>query len=213
MIIEKLIDLDKGLLLIINGAHTDALDKIMVFFSSIPVWIPLYLLVIILLFIKPFHSNKSHLYKPKYSNIPIWIFGLVAVIGAVICFGLCDQIALLFKNNICRFRPSHDPELIVRTIDGLGGKYGFFSGHAANTFGFAVLTSLIFRRYLYTLIMLLWAATVSYSRMYLAKHFPLDVLCGAICGTCIAIGIYYLILFILKKINKRKISNNDLLHR
>lgn len=199
---ERLISFDKELLLLINGAHTDFLDSAMILFSSVTAWIPLYVIISAMLFIKPVYSSKALIYKESVNNIPMWLFGVIFLLAVLLCFGLCDQISYFFKETTCRLRPSHDPELSVRTINGLGGKYGFFSGHAANTFGLAVLTSLIFRRYWYSIPMILWAAAVSYSRMYLAKHFPLDVLCGILCGTAIAAGVYCLLTFTMKKLNK-----------
>ena len=64
----------------------------------------------------------------------------------------------------------------------IGGRYGFVSSHAANSFAVALFTSLLFRRRLYTWTIFLWATANVYTRIYLGVHYPLDILGGAIVG-------------------------------
>jgi undecaprenyl-diphosphatase len=45
-----------------------------------------------------------------------------------------------------------------------------------------------YRRY----ILLLIAALVAYSRVYLGKHYPLDVICGGLVGCGIAMGLFFI---------------------
>ena len=191
---EHIIGLDTSLLLAINGWHSPIADKIMLFFSAIPVWIPLYVIVAALMFWPRWQTLKSE-------RIPVWMTALFCIIAIAICFGFCDQASSFIKESIQRFRPGHEPALegLVRLLEGKGGNYGFVSGHAANSFGFATITSLIFRKKPYTAAIFCWAAIVSYSRIYLAKHYPLDVICGAILGVAIAISIYLLLKYLLHR--------------
>nr|WP_317174084.1 phosphatase PAP2 family protein [Dysgonomonas sp. GY617] len=79
----------------------------------------------------------------------------------MLLFVFCDQ----FSSYICkplfsRLRSTHHPDFMndVRTLYGyVGGKYGFISGHATNSFGFATLTSLLFRNKIYRCVISLWA--------------------------------------------------------
>ena len=191
---EHILSLDTSLLLAINGWHSPIADKIMLFFSAIPVWIPLYVIVAALLFCPRWQTLKSE-------RIPVWMTALFCIIAIAICFGFCDQASSFIKESVQRFRPGHEPALegLVRLLEGKGGNYGFVSGHAANSFGFATITSLIFRKKPYTAAIFCWAAIVSYSRIYLAKHYPLDVICGAILGVAVAISIYLFLKYLLHR--------------
>ena len=86
-------------------------------------------------------------------------------------------------------------DLYIRLVkDSCGGKYGFFSAHASNSFTLAVFFGLLYKkkfRYL-IYISLFYASLISYSRIYLGVHFPLDIIFGATFG--IIIGILIVIL-------------------
>ena len=189
---EYLLHLDRELLLLVNRGCSGFLDSVMLFFSQIKVWFPLYAIVAFLFFIPLWYSRKSLVFK-RHISIPIWLMGLVSIVLVALNCVATDQIANLFKSGIQRPRPCSDPiiGLFVRNISGASG-YGFYSGHAANVFGFAIITSLIFRRKAYPWIIFIWAAIVSYSRIYLGAHYPLDVLTG-ICAGLLTGYIFYLI--------------------
>lgn len=178
--IETLIQADRSLFSILNGAHVAWLDPIMAFFSQTWVWIPLYLGIVVALFYTRSGGTAGR------SRVYFALFSLVAI---GLCFALCDQAGAWGKAYFERLRPCWDPQLseTVHLLEGRGSRFGFPSNHAANCFGLAVLTALIFKKRLYTILMLLWAAVVAYSRIYVGKHFPLDVICGALLGTAIGL--------------------------
>ncbi len=203
---ESLLDLDKEILVAINGAHSPLLDWIMIFFSNIPIWIPLYIAIAVWLFFPKYYGERSYIHTSEKSRI--WVLGLIGLFIIILNFTLTDQIANFVKETVQRPRPGYNPLLkgVIRLPDGLGGSYGFFSGHAANSFGFALLTSLIFRKRWWSISIFIWAAIMSYSRIYLARHYPLDVLCGALAGTLIAFFMYNVWKHIIKYINKKKLQ-------
>jgi undecaprenyl-diphosphatase len=158
---------DKQLFIFLNSAHSPFWDQVMFFLSRIQVWIPLYLAILVYL---------GFTYRKKF---------LVIVLVIAVAVTLTDQFSVLLKNSVMRLRPCHDPSLqgIVHLVRGAcGGTYSFVSSHAANCFGVAVLTLLLIRKAWFTAFIIIWAAAVSYSRIYLGVHFPGDVLAGACLG-------------------------------
>jgi undecaprenyl-diphosphatase len=148
-----------------------------VFFSNTRVWVALYALVLCFLFRRLG-----------------WKKALVAVAAIALTIVCCDQGANLFKNWICRLRPSHDAWMLSNGLHlpgDAGGLYGFFSGHAANSFGFAAASLGIFRsdaRHSYKAYgwaIFIWAFLVSLSRIFLGRHFFGDILVGAAVGMLI----------------------------
>ena len=200
---ERLIGFDRQLLLAINHWTSPWADALMLKMSAVAFWFPLYLLVAVALFFPAAYSPRSLVGRKAASYSKRWLIGLAGIAAVVLCYLLADHVSDLVRNSVCRFRPGHDPEIgsLVRLIDGPGNLYGFFSGHAANTVGFAVITSLIFRCRAWTAFSLVWALLVCYSRMYLGRHFPLDVAAGIACGALFAFAAYWLYKYLIRKIN------------
>lgn len=143
----------------------------------------------------------------------------VAVAGVVLCFLLADQGSVhLFKETVCRLRPCHVLEDVRMFRTHCGGRYGFVSSHAANSFAIAVFMLLRYgrrdgkatgprdrwRSLVGPMLLLLWAAGTSYSRAYLGKHYPGDLLCGALFGVLVGGLVWWLTHFFEKKIYARE---------
>jgi undecaprenyl-diphosphatase len=81
----------------------------------------------------------------------------------------------------------------VHVVDGYrGGRYGFPSAHATNSFGLAFYIIYSFRRSLLSITMFLWAVLMCYTRVYLGVHYLGDVVAGMMLGLVNATIIYYL---------------------
>jgi len=190
--LEELIALDKELFLLLNGIHSPFWDQVMWYISAKTTWIPLYLAMIFFM-----------IRKYRWQSILIIIMAIVTVT-------LADQISNhCFKDVFQRFRPCHTPDIksFVHKVNGkCGGKYGFVSSHATNHFAIAVYTLFIFRKHWYTIAILIWAAIVAYSRVYLGVHFPADIICGGILGVFIGTGVYYGTKILSQKIYKKTYS-------
>jgi len=182
--------LDQQLFLFLNSLNSPFWDKVMHAISSIVIWIPLYLAILIYLGFR---------YKRKFFIILLFI---------ILAVTLSDQISVqLFKNLFQRLRPCHEPALngLVHLVNNeCGGLYGFVSSHAANSFNVALVSLLFIRRRWFTVFILFWASVVGYSRIYLGVHYPGDVLCGAMLGALIGWGVYHLYVMTDSKILKKK---------
>ena len=72
---------------------------------------------------------------------------------------------------------------IVHVPEGaLGGKFGTVSSHAATVVALLVLSAAEIRRRWFTFLMVAATLLICYSRIYLAKHFPMDIVWGAALG-------------------------------
>ncbi len=172
--LEALQSWDRALLLALNRAHAPALDSVMLWASNRLVWFPAYALLAGWL-IWQFRGQAWRL-------LPL----LIAAVA------LADSItSRLFKPLVGRLRPCHDAALapLLHLPDGCGGQFGFLSSHAANSFALAVFLALVLPAGRFRGLKtgtFLWAALLSYSRIYLGAHYPSDVLGGALMGAGLA---------------------------
>jgi undecaprenyl-diphosphatase len=168
--VEWLDQLDKSIFLFLNGISSPFWDVVMFNISKKFIWIPLYALLLALLV-------KEYKWK-----------SLLLLVFVVLTITLSDQSSVhLFKNVFERLRPCHQPELmgLVHTVNGkCGGQFGFVSSHAANSFALAGFFFMLLRAKMpyISWFLVIWAAVVAYSRVYLGVHFPGDILVGAILG-------------------------------
>ena len=172
---ETLSNIDSDLFLFLNGLHTEWMDKVMVLLTDMWAWFPIYLLLI-------YWTVK------QYGKRCWWVFLFVALV--LLC---TDQLA----SHVCkpvfqRLRPCYNADFqdLIHLPKGMaGGKYGFVSSHAANTFGIAAFLTPALRKYCpwVAIVLYLWAFISSYSRIYIGYHYPGDILCGAILGILIGL--------------------------
>ncbi len=167
--LEELIRYDKELFLYLNQLGSSNWDQFWLFMTH--KWNSLVLYAVLLLMaIRQLGIKQT-----------LW---MLIFIGFMILAS--DQLSNFFKYGFKRLRPCYDPEVntIMRLVkNSCGGKYGFFSSHASNSFALATFFMKLLepKKYWFP-ILLLWAILVSYSRIYIGVHFPLDVLTGALIG-------------------------------
>ena len=182
-------DIDARLLLIVNGAHSPFFDSVMWCISGRWIWVPFYAVLAYLLF-----RRMSW----KRASICLVTIGLIILAADQTC-------ATLIRPEIGRLRPANlnNPlSSFVHVVNGYrGGRYGFPSCHAANTFALAVFMSLVIRHKWFTVMMFSWAFIVSYSRMYLGVHYFGDLFCDATIGSLFAVLFYYLQNYLFKRLN------------
>lgn len=185
---EEIILEDKKVFLYLNNLGDTPFDQFWILISGTFIWIPLY--IIFCYFLYKNFKLKSLLY--------ILLFVAIGVT-------VSDQLAGVFKYGVARLRPCHDPGLqsYMRAVK-CGGKFGFYSAHASNTFFLASYLSFLLKDKLkwFPYVIFVWALIVSYSRIYLGVHFPIDILVGAFVG--ILLGAVFF-MFAKKVIDKQTI--------
>jgi undecaprenyl-diphosphatase len=180
---------DEKAFLWLNSFYLEALDPVALQLTQTITWIPLYVLLLYLI------------YRIDPKNT-LWILG-----GVMLTILLADQVSSgLMKPYFERLRPCHDPrwEGMMHVYGRCGGLYGFVSSHAANTFGLATfLTLKLGRKQKAIAWLFLYALVVSYTRIYLGVHYPLDLFFGALVGVLAAFFSWLCVVVIKRKIVKK----------
>ena len=175
-----ILELDKSLTLALNGSDSLVMDSIIMIITSTLVWIPVGLFLLYYIYSKC--GLKS----------------MLLVLGGM---ALCILLADLMSSGVCkplvaRLRPSNEPALagMIDLVNNYhGGRYGFFSAHAANTMSIAVFLSLLLRRRPIVLLLILWSLLNCWSRVYLGVHYVGDLLVGLAWGALVGWGVYLLL--------------------
>lgn len=153
-----------------------AVDAAMETVSGTAMWIPLYLLIFWLVW-----------RRDSWRGVLLFVVLLAAAMG------LADIVAGIFKHSglLKDLWPSFPARPRPMFTDGLGaihvpsfahGTYGTVSSHAATIAALAVMSTAVVKRTLFTWCMIVITLLICYSRIYLACHFPCDLLLGAAVG-------------------------------
>lgn len=185
--LDQLLQYDKELFLFLNNLGTPTWDGFWLVITNKLTFIPLYALLLFLI----------------YKRLGLKALLLIVVVVAIM-ITFTDQVTNLFKYVIAkRPRPCREDELqgIMRFIAPRCGRYGFFSGHSANSMVVAVFAGLILKPYYKNLIFILlfWSAIVAYSRIYVGVHYPLDIICGMTFGAIAGLGFYKLQIYLRQR--------------
>lgn len=184
--LETLIDLDTQCFYWINQHHSPICDWVMWLASA--KWTQAVIIGVLFAYLCTQQQRRR---------------SIVLLLGIGLCFLLSDRISVVcFKDVVCRLRPCHALADVRMFRTQCGGLYGFVSSHAANIFALVLYLVLYHNKLtrpkrhrcntvVFGIALFAWALLIGYSRPYLGKHYPGDVLCGAIVGLAIG-GLVYL---------------------
>ena len=161
---------DTKLFFFLNSFNASWLNPIMVFFSGQLIWVPLVAIILYFSF-REFPRHQFYLFL---------FFLFLTIIASDITS------SYILKNISKRLRPCRIEEikLLMNSFgQKCGGRFGFVSSHAANSFAILTFSFLTLKR-LKGFFHLIWIIPflVSYSRIYLGVHFPGDILGGSFVG-------------------------------
>ncbi|MEG2366368.1 MAG: phosphatase PAP2 family protein [Alistipes sp.] len=167
-------DCDHGLFLALNFDGGVMLDRVMLTISGMAMWIPLYALILWLVY-----------RRAGWRNVILFVVCLGAALAlADLVAGVFKHVGLLkhlWTDFPPRLRPMFTPELeglVHFPPEAVAGRYGTVSSHAAIIVALTLLSSSVIRRRWFTWLMIGCALLICYSRIYLAKHFPIDLVLG-----------------------------------
>lgn len=185
--LEELIRYDKELFLFLNNLGSGTWDGFWMFITNKWSSIPLYLLLLFMTY-RSFGLKKT----------------LLLLVAVTVLITVTDQLANFFKYGVQRLRPCYDSDVngLMRLVKNTcGGKFGYFSAHAANSFAVAFFfTDLLRSKFRHLgIFLMVWAFFVSYSRIYVGVHYPLDVITGAVIGLILSWVFAKLYIFAVQK--------------
>ncbi len=128
-------------------------------------------------------------------------YAIWTIVIAVVSFLLADWITNEIKYVFQRTRPCNALEG-VRMLGGCTQTYSMPSGHATNSFAYAIALFIMTRghvRLSWRLYPIILAVLVAYSRPYLGVHYPSDITAGAIVGGLSAVSVIALFRYACRK--------------
>ncbi|WP_330443743.1 phosphatase PAP2 family protein [Flavobacterium sp. C4GT6] len=192
--LDSLIELDKNLLIYLNSLGTPAFDGFWLFITKQLNWIPVFIFLLYLTF-----KNLG------------WKNTVLVIIMLSLLITLTDQTTNLFKNTVQRLRPLNNPDIagFVRGFK-YSSSYSFFSGHASNSMACAFFLYHILKPHVkHMWIIFLWPLIFAYSRIYLALHYPGDILSGFVWGIFTSSLLLMLYRFLRKFLPENKQGLNN----
>lgn len=199
---------DHDLFLALNFDGGPVLDRIMLAISGTTVWLPLYALILWLV-----GRRCGWRCLLVFLVLMLAALGLSDMVAGIFKHnGLLGDLLPGFQP---RWRPMFTPELeglaiapdslvairraalpgdwaVHVPIEAVSGHYGTVSAHAATVVALATLSIAVIRRRWFAWLMLCCTLLICYSRIYLAKHFPLDLAWGSLAGLLLGWGAYLL---------------------
>lgn len=208
-------DFDHQLFLALNFDGGPAVDRLMLIISGTTMWLPLYALILWLVW-----------RRGGLRNVVIFTLLMIAALA------LSDMVSGIFKHNGLlgglmpdfepRWRPMFTPALegldiapdslrklrwltpdslaaagiahdwtVHVPIEAVSGRYGTVSAHAAVIVTLAVLSASVIRRKWFTWLMVFATLLICYSRIYLGKHFPMDLVWGTAVGIALGLAAFW----------------------
>ena len=199
-------DFDHQLFLDLNFDGGPCMDRLMLTVSGTAMWLPLYALILWLVW-----------QRSGWRGVIVFTVLMIAALAlADMVSGMFKSNGLLgglLPDFEPRWRPMFTPSLegleiapdslrmlrmagtpgdwtVHVPVEAVSGRYGTVSAHAATIVALAVLSAAAIRRRWFTALMLFCTVLICYSRIYLGKHFPMDLVWGTLVGAALGWAAY-----------------------
>ena len=199
-------DFDHQLFLDLNFDGGPCMDHLMLTVSGTAMWLPLYALILWLVW-----------RRGGWRGVIVFtVLMIAALVLADMVSGMFKSNGVLgglLPGFEPRWRPMFTPSLegleiapdslralrmagtpgdwtVHVPVEAVSGRYGTVSAHAATIVALTVLSAAAIRRRWFTALMLFCTVLICYSRIYLGKHFPMDLVWGTLVGAALGWAAY-----------------------
>lgn len=197
---------DHNLFLALNFDGGPFMDRLMLTVSGTTMWLPLYALILWLVWSRDGWRNVI-----LFTALMIAALVLSDMVSGI--FKHNGVLGGLLPDFEPRWRPMFTPALegleiapdslralrmagtpgdwtVHVPVEAVSGRYGTVSAHAATIVALTVLSAAAIRRRWFTALMLFCTVLICYSRIYLGKHFPMDLVWGTLVGAALGWAAY-----------------------
>ncbi len=182
---ENLKQLDQDLFVYLNNLGTENWDWFWLIVTNEYLSFPIYMILAWLIF-------RKTGFKPSL------VHGFMIIATVIVSYAISHAV----KYTIMRPRPC-DIGLQIRYLmdDTCVGKYGFYSTHASVGLALMLYIGMVLKEYYKYILwpLMIWVLLFCYSRIYVGKHFPGDIIVGLVAGFAIGFAMYYLRQWVQKK--------------
>ncbi|MDG5816587.1 phosphatase PAP2 family protein [Chitinispirillales bacterium ANBcel5] len=194
--LQRVMQIDESLFIFLNYGYRLPLNWFFWFISQIGnVWVAGVVLFAVILLKSPVAKLKKNL---QFALVSLFLVFLSTFIlkntvdrsRPVEHFEGIEQLPAQLAEPLRQFPSEQSFDAVAVTLAGEGFKQQSFpSSHASTSFAVASVMVLCFGGYFWLSYLL--AALISYSRIHIGVHFPLDVLSGAVLGITLVWLLYY----------------------
>ena len=199
-------DFDHQLFLDLNFDGGPCMDRLMLTVSGTAMWLPLYALILWLVWRRGGWRGVI-----VFTVLMIAALALADMVSGM--FKSNGVLGGLLPGFEPRWRPMFTPSLegleiapdslralrmagtpgdwtVHVPVEAVSGRYGTVSAHAATIVALTVLSAAAIRRRWFTALLLFCTVLICYSRIYLGKHFPMDLVWGTLVGAALGWAAY-----------------------
>jgi len=200
-------DFDHQLFLDLNFDGGPFMDRLMLTVSGTAMWLPLYALILWLVWRRGGWRNVI-----VFTALMVAALALSDMVSGIFKGnGLLGDLLPGFEP---RWRPMFTPLLegmeiapdslralrmagtpgdwtVHVPVEAVSGRFGTVSAHAATIVALAVLSASVIRRRWFTGLMVFCTLIICYSRIYLGKHFPMDLVWGTLVGVLLGLAAFW----------------------